>query len=215
MTTNEDSGSIELLKHVTITSKGIEFPESTDFETWQQVCRMLKSVKDSYHLALSDSIKFGTRKFGAERVQQTMVQLELPFSEFRMAGNIARIPTGLRKNAENLTSEHFYVVGKAFPDDTEMQEKWLKTASEEKLKPTELRRSVDAGYVVHDDRDRTGRGSGGIVTLQKIAFSFSIWLSQVGGEEKVMEWSREQKIAFLKETTDLSKLRDKILESLR
>jgi hypothetical protein len=199
---------------VTLTSKGVIFPEGCSEDAWRETLSLLKSVRDGYHMALADTIAYGRERFGDEKVAEAMVQLEFSQADFNMASNISRIPIGLRKNDDGLTAEHFHVVGHIFGDNEPAQKKWLATAAKEHLSPRELRRSIDTGSVVRSDPQRTGRSSGGIVTIQGIMFTFDQWRRQVGGQESMLHWEEKERRQWLEETRPFAELRKAVEESL-
>lgn len=199
---------------VTISARGISFQEGLTIEEWRTTLAMLKAVKDGYYIALADTIAYGRRNYGETVVAETIVQLEFPQADFNQAADIARIPIGLRESTDGLTSEHYHVVGSVFADDEKKQEKWLTIASSEHLTARELRRSVEVGEIVRDDPKRTGRESGGIVTIQSIMFSFSQWTKQVGGETGVLRWTEADRREWLKKTEEFAQIREAVQKSL-
>jgi len=199
---------------VTITKDGIVFAPGLPESTWRETLSMLKAVHDGYHAALADTISYGRSNYGEETVAEAMTQLEFPQADFNRACDVAKVPIGLRKNQQGLNSEHYQVVGHVFGDDEIKQKTWLKAASEEKLSPGELKRSIDAGKVVKDAAKTTGRGSGGLVTIQGIMFGFSKWKEQVTEEQILNGWGEVEKREFLRETRDFANLRRAVVESL-
>jgi len=202
------------LPGVHVTEHGIVFPEDLSREDWTTVLTTLKAIHDGYHAALADTIAYGTANFGEEVVQATCEQLEFPQADFNQARDISKIPVGLRKNAEGLTAEHFHVVGHTFGDDDIKQKKWIETASNLNLTPRELRRSIEKGEVIRDDAKKTGRNSGGILTIQAITMTFSKWKEQVGGDAVLESWSDEEKRAFIQQTHEFATFRLQIVKSL-
>lgn len=199
---------------ITLTSKGVVFPDDCPEDVWREALALLKSVRDGYHMALADTIAYGRDRFGDEKVAEVMEQLEFSQADFNMAANISRIPIGLRKNEDGLTAEHYHVVGHVFGDNEPAQKKWLAAAAKERLSPRELRRSIDAGQVVRSDATRTGRSSGGLVTIQGIMFTFDQWRRQVGGEESMLHWEEKDRRQWLEETRPFAELRKAVIESL-
>src|SRR5476649_2708904 len=67
---------------------------------------------------------------------------KVPLNDAKRADAIARVPWVARDAA--LTSDHYYVAGKARLNDEE-RTKWLKIAHEEDLSAVELKRSIARG----------------------------------------------------------------------
>lgn len=170
-------------RKILVSEDGLIFPDDLTFDEWSEILAGLKQVKEQYHCALADTVRFGVASFGEEKVTAKMVQLEFSNSDFQAARDISRIPVGLRQNAEGLTSEHFHVVGKEFSDDEVQQKKWLKVASDHALTPRDLRRSIEIGAVSKGDAKKSGRSSGGVITIQNIVYQFGRWASAVEGAE--------------------------------
>lgn len=199
---------------IKISNSGITFPQGTTIEEWTETLSMLKTIRRCYHLALADTIIFGKAAFGEEVVAECMVQMEFPQADFNHATDISRIPIGLRRDSSGLTSEHYHVIGRTFSDDEVSQKKWIESAAANSLSPTELRRSIEAGTVLKDDPNRSGKSSGGLVTIQSIMFTFQKWTSQVGGVDRALKWPEAEKIDFLRQTKEVADLREKIENSL-
>ncbi len=202
------------INRASITERGITFPPDLSIAEWRETLAMLKAVKNGYHLALADTIAYGRGAYGDTVVAEAMVQLEFPMVDFNHASDITRIPMGLRQNNDGLTSEHFHVVGSNFADDEIKQKHWLETASKEGLSPRELRRSIEVGSVRRDDSNRTGRDSGGIVTIHSIMVSFNRWTDQIGGSSGALSWTNTEKIEWLRLTKDFADLRTAVEDSL-
>jgi hypothetical protein len=206
---------IATINRATITERGINFPPDMTVEEWRETLAMLKAVKNGYHMALADTVSYGRENFGNEVVAEAMVQLEFSQADFNHASDITRIPVGLRANNEGLTSEHFHVVGATFGDDEVRQKQWLELATKEDLSPRELRRSIEIGAVTKDDAKRTGRESGGFVTIQSIMATFTRWEKQVGGPAALIKTCTEtERREWLKMTKPFADLRAAVEDSL-
>lgn len=175
----------------------------------------LKQLHGLYHAALADVLTHARTHHGEAFVNETLEQLEFGFEEVLKAQAIMAVPRLLREQSR-LSSEHMYVLGRQFPDDTNEQEKWAALAVKHELTPLALKRSIQNGLVLTDEKIQTasGRSSGIPVINGLIMVDFRRWLNHVGGRNAVLAWHEREKRALLDEFALLLDLAEAVRESL-
>lgn len=188
-----------LLLGIDITRHGLTIRKDLTFEQWCSILERLRLAKECYHTALSDLIRYGRQRYSKERVDETLEQLMFPFDDVNHAEHIGCVPRLLREQF-SLTSEHYYILGLLFKEDTTSQEMWGQRAVEHQLSPNALRRSIEAGQIITDAdlKVRTG-GDSGIPVLQAVSLPFTRWQRALGGLERARQLSQAQKVAILDE----------------
>ena len=196
-----DAGSP--LLSLDITQHGLRITRELSQSEWRLTVMRLRQAKEAYHTCLGDLLDYGRQHFGTKYVDEQIQQLEFPFEDITHAESIARVPRLLRE-ASQLTSEHYYILGLKFPQDNTSQELWANRAAEHKLSPLALRRSIERGEIITDTAltQLTGHGSG-IPVLQGMALPFVRWIAQVGGLETVKTWDTAKRAAVLQEITPI------------
>lgn len=192
-----------LLIGADITRHGLSITHDLSIEQWRSMIERLRLVKECYHTALSDAIRYGRQRFGDPVVNETIEQLQFPFADITHADSIGAVPRLLRETY-SLTSEHYYILGLLFKDDTTSQEMWAQRTVEHRLSPLALRRSIESGQIITDDelKQRTGNGSG-IPVLQAVSLPFTRWKRSLGGVDGARQLPREQRIAILEELSPI------------
>jgi hypothetical protein len=192
-----------LLIGVDITRHGLSITQDLSLEQWRSILERLRLVKECYHTALSDVIRYGRQRFGEEVADKTIEQLEFPFQDITHAESIGAVPRLLREKT-HLTSEHYYILGLLFPSDITSQEMWAARAVEHALSPLALRRSIESDAIITDAelKQKTGNSSG-IPVLQAISLPFTRWTRSVGGITGVTQLRREDQLAILTELTPI------------
>jgi hypothetical protein len=192
-----------LLIGTEITRHGLSITHDLSMEQWRSMIERLRLVKECYHTALSDAIRYGRTRFGNDIVDQTIEQLQFPFADITHAESIGEVPRLLRETY-SLTAEHYYILGLLFPGDTTSQEMWAQRTVEHHLSPIALRRSIETGQILTDEalKQRTGNGSG-IHVLQAVSLPFTRWTRSIGGLDGVKKLKRTDQIAILDELTPI------------
>jgi hypothetical protein len=208
--------TIQMIPGINLTRGGIEISTDLTFDEWRSLLVGLRRIKTTYHAALADVIGFGKNKFGEASVDSALEQEEFEFADVSRAKQISAVPFCLRDEFCELTSEHYYVASKKFPNDTVQQRHWLKTATEQGLSSVELKASMDAGKVIKSNisEKQSGRQSGGLMTIENISINFQRWEKQVGGEDEILKWDEQRKLEFMKKTAEIDRIRKKIMESM-
>jgi hypothetical protein len=201
-----------LLIGTEITRHGLSITRDLTIEQWRSMLERLRLVKECYHTALSDAIRYGRTRFGRDAADQAIEQLQFPFADINHAESIGEVPRLLRETY-SLTSEHYYILGLLFSGDTTSQEMWAKRTVEHRLSPIALRRSIEADQIITDDdlRQRTGNSSG-IPVLQAVALPFTRWSRSIGGLDGVAKLKRDDQIAILQELTPIVEFALKLRE---
>lgn len=146
----EQSISEGLPSGITLTERGLIFPSTPlSYEQWSDLGRRLGRFHIASTLAIGDWINYGESSFG----QKYKKALKTTGLEYQALADIAytarRIAVSRRR--ENLSISHHREVAKLDPED---QEKWLKTAEEEKLTRRVLRASIKIGRVFDPEKDK-------------------------------------------------------------
>jgi len=152
---------------IEISDTGAKIIGSLSLDQFKDTLRNLKRVKQVYHLALADVVKYGRSEFGAEAVNETLSQLEFDLSDSYRALSIARLSDGTRA-VSDVSPEHQYVIGRAFPNEPEKQEQWARVAVDERLSASDLKMSISNGTVTRA-RDRVS----GFISFEAVVSLFS------------------------------------------
>jgi hypothetical protein len=167
-TEHENTVSIGHGNHrIEITEHGCTILGDPSVEQWRSHLISLKKVKEIYHQALADLVKFGTERFGAAEVENTLTQLEFSLADGHHALAISSLPNTIRIQP-NLSTEHQYVLGKDLAGDSAQQEHWGKVAEEANLSPQDLRLSISHGRIIRA-RERVN----GIVSFESVVALFN------------------------------------------
>ena len=195
---------------------GLKLYDDLSYEEWVGELKKLQEVKKYWNAYLGDAVRFGRRKYGDKLVDSTLTQLEFNFSEVRKSEVTASIPIDRRTEFSALNTEHFYVVGKKVEGEKE-QEAWLKTAVKAKLTGKELELSIEKGdrkepVKLNTDQDTSGRGSGGIRTIEAAMHEVTLWMEMIGDDWQ--DWKVNHRKEFLDLTKDFANLRNEVAMSL-
>jgi hypothetical protein len=209
-----------LLFNLDITPIGVQITGPMTREQYVQNLQRFKLVQETYHAALADFRTYGRRQFGTEFVDEAFTQLEFALHDVQKADAIAQVPFLLR-DTYRLTTEHYYVLGKIFPGDSDEQQRWAELAKKHSLTALALKRSIEAdpsGNTIMTDttiREQSGHGSGGIPVIEGIiTVDFQRWKNHVGGEEKILRFPRPAKEKLLEELRPAAELYEKVMASL-
>lgn len=202
------------LLQMDITRYGLRIQEDLTEETWTALMMKLKLIKDTFRTTIADLLSYGRNRFGEDFVNDTVEQLEFSFEDITQANAIGKVPLALRQGYQ-LTSEHSYVLGLAFPDDPTSQDLWASRAREHHLSALALKRSIERGEIITDEalKGETGSGSG-IPVINGLGLQFSRWQNHIGGEEKVLTMSEPARRQILREISPIAALCRRIELSL-
>lgn len=184
---------------------GLVIKEGTDLDEWKLSLASWKRIKEMFHFGLADLLRYGKAKFGEPAVMDALGQFEFEFTDGSKAFAIGQIPLDLR--VAELSSEHYYVLGKA---DLTAKERgrWAALAHQHQLTAYELKLSIENGKLTRqDDVDEVSGKGAGINTIQGISFWFGRWQNQVGGKKTVLGWPEKKKqewLGYVKPIVDLA-----------
>jgi hypothetical protein len=168
-----------------ITDTGIEIQPDLTYEQWAKGLQCFKFMQKRVKTAFSEYLDFGRLKYGKEKVDTALLQLEFEMPTINEAKYINNVPANIRQ--EGLTAEHLIVLGRSDINDKE-KAKWAKTASREKLTPTQLKASIKEGEVV--DVSVARAHTHGVITLHAVTQEFTIWFNRMGGTESITKLDR-------------------------
>jgi len=181
---------------------GIVWPDTDlPLTDWQGLIHNLAQVKRQYHRYLADAIAYGRQLYGEATVQETLTQSEFVLDDLRRADVLMHLPDKIARTAA-LTPEQGYILSRELKDSPEdVYHQWAATAIEEGMSPTLLARCIQLGRVLTqaDLDSQTGRGSGGIITIQHIVSQYQKWLNQVGGLPGVQKMSAADRNRLLQQ----------------
>ena len=118
-----------------MTETGLHLPESTDFETWEQVGRLLTRAAKASLWWLGDWIRFGERKYGetyAQAVEMSGLEVGTLTNAVWVAEKIE-----ISRRRENLSWSHHYEV--ASIEDPDVADAWLDAAGHNGWSRNDLR----------------------------------------------------------------------------
>lgn len=203
-----DGRKIQVMPH------GIQFLGKMTEEQWLETLGSWKRIKDIYHFGLADIVNYGQEKFGKEKVDAALEQLNFELSDIVHAEAIGQTTFAFR--LEGLSSEHYYVLGKELAGAQKEQAKWATLAQKHGLSAFELKKSIESGKVIkRPEIDQSSGRNSGITNIEGITLQFERWERQVGGEEKILhDWDRELKERWLEKVRPIIELANKVQESL-
>lgn len=197
---------------IKVTDRGITFLGPMTWDRYFQLLTVWHRIGQTWYLGLADILRQGRLEFGDLKVAEAVTQLEFELADATRGYTIGGLAPEVR--SLGLTSEHFFVLGKMLDSEKE-QEKWAQDAIKEKLTGAELKKSIEAGHIVHQTEvnNTSGRGSG-IPNVQGLTLWFGRWIKQVGGIAVVMRWTPDLKRAWLEEVREIVDLAHKLEDSL-
>ena len=164
------------------------FARTPTQEEWEQIGRYVHAARGSSLRWMADWRREGRRYFGDAVVENAEKQLEFEFRDLKAAEAIEKLD-GYHPYAP--TDAHAFVAGKLCGSVASAEE-WLIKASEQKLTPLELQKSIKAGEIVRESTETkktgTGTGSSGVLTLEAIHMDFIRWHSRVKNDGFPAEW---------------------------
>jgi hypothetical protein len=167
-----------------ITQAGLHIHGEMTLDQWTELLASLQNVRHAYHCALGDAINYGRARFSNEEIAIALEQLEFDLNEVTKAECIGQLTLDFRER-NPLSSEHYFVLSK---HDAGIAKKWAAIAVERNLNALELKRSIEAGKVLHssDIQRFSGQGSG-INTIQGVVFRLQSWETSMGGRDKILK----------------------------
>lgn len=202
---------------VSFTAGGMVIGQTLTAEHWTELLARMKQVHSAYHNNLADLLRYGRREFGDEFVDKQLEQLEFDMPDVARADAIGQLALELRSEFK-LTSEHHYILGRAFPDDAKKQAEWAAKADKHALSALALKRSLEApdGPRIITDEDLstlTGRHSGQPV-IQGVALEVRRWVNGLGGEDKLLHGPEAVRKAFIDEVKPIVELYEHVMETI-
>lgn len=178
----------DLQRAFRITEGKLIIPDSLSWPEYANGMSLFKSLTDNLKLYRSQYVAFGHLKFGKDRVNNCMAQLEFEMDDVRKDIEIASIPASVRR--DSLKAEHYTVLARA-GIKTKEQAKWAGIAATQNLTPGQLKASIAAGEVVTQDQARSQNS--GILTLSGISMELETWLRRAGGLEELRKKPADQR----------------------
>lgn len=188
------SGETSGLFKLNTTTGGVDFSADVSYDQWCEVLRLAKTIKRKAAIMVADCIAYGVPKWGAEKVDSALEQLEFEATMVKAAIAINTVPRTLR--FENLDGDHYVELSKA-KLDKKTATRWARIASEQRLTPSQLRLSISEGEVV--DRAVAKQQSTGIYTIHGIRQEFDVWARRVGGLEGVKKMDTDHQVEIMEE----------------
>jgi len=163
---------------LSITPKGVVLRGELNEDEWINALLGVERLNEKMQLARADIVNIGRNLHGDAFVDGVLEQLEFPLHDAHRAAAIAKIPWDAR--TDKLGAEHYEAVGAAELKPEERRA-WLETATEQDLTGLELKRSIEAGKVIHAASTETSKGSGsGIVTISFVLLHWHRWHREAG-----------------------------------
>lgn len=202
--------SLTAVARVQLTDTGCVFDPEITREEWREGLRTIKEIRGRADLIIADYVKFGELQWGRDAVLEAMQQLEFQMPEVRRLMDINSVPAEIRK--PNLTPDHYVILGRA-DIPLKQKAKWAGVASEQRLTPTQLKASIEAGEVV--DVQAARQMSHGVISVHGIHQEFTIWLKRVGGIEGLLALDQENRMEVWRQLDRIVEVGLKLRESLQ
>jgi len=211
---NDISTSIILSsgQNIRCSPHGLQIDGEISYEQWTNLLKTIHSVKSAFHCVLADHINYGREKFGVAQVAIALEQAEFDLADVTRADSIGQLTLNFREK-HKLNSEHYFVLSKI--DNDRERERWASIAEREKLSSLELKRSIEAGKILHTSQISANSGQGsGINTIQGAIFKMQQWEREMGGPEKISKLPAPERKALLDLLTPMISLAATIEQSL-
>jgi hypothetical protein len=176
----------------------IQIAEDTTHEQFLEILRTVKHHKRWSDIVMAGVLRFGVAHFGADQLNLDLEQLEFEAVFVKTAVAINSVPEELR--LPNLKGEHYVELVRANIPKEEVF-KWGRIANDQLLTPIQLRLSIKEGEVV--DPAAVKSLQHGVITIQGIHQTFSVWLRRVGGLQGVAKMDLENKEEILAEINEI------------
>lgn len=203
----EQNGAIELsvvkgqtsgLFTLDMVTGNITIAEDTTHEQYLEILRTVKHLRRWSDNTMAGCIRFGVTHYGADQVNTDLEQLEFESVFVKTAVAINSVPEEL--HLPNLKGEHYVELVRAGIPKEEIF-KWGRIANDQHLTPVQLRLSIKEGEVV--DPSAVKALQHGVITIQGIHQTFSVWLRRVGGLQGVAKMDLENKEEILGEINEI------------
>lgn len=199
-------------QNIRCTPHGLRIEGQMTYEQWVDLLKTIHSVKSAFHCVLADHINYGREQFGVAQVAIALEQAEFDLADVTKADSIGQLTLDFREK-HKLNSEHYFVLSKI--DNKREQERWAAIAERENLSPLELKRSIEAGKILHTSQIAASSGQGsGINTIQGVIFKMQQWEREMGGTEKIAKLPAPERKALLDLLTPMISLAAAIEQSL-
>lgn len=162
-----------------IEGKNLIIPEDLSWPEYVTGMSLFKKLIGDSKLYHAQYVRFGQIKFGLDKVNECMSQLEFVLDDAKKAVDIASVPDDVRH--ESLGAEHYTVLARSGLKAKQMA-KWAKTADEQKLTPGQLKASIKHGEVITEAQAR--QENNGVLSLTGIGMSIEVWLRRIGNSDK-------------------------------
>ncbi len=198
------SGAFTLMRDGTI-----RIADDTSYEQWCELLRQVKWWRQYLEVGFSTVIEWGKLKFGEDKVNHELEQMEFEAILVKTACTIGSIPEELR--FPNLNGQHYVELARAdlSPKD---QIRWAKIASEQLLTPTQLRYSIPQGEVV--DQSVAKAQAHGVITPHGIRQMFDIYMNRIGGRKGLLGMEEDIKEEVLGELGEIRDVTNMLEEDL-
>ncbi len=192
-----------------LTDTHLILADDTTYEQWFEGLKAIKWYKDKLAIGFADYLAWGRNKFGPEKVDVAIEQLEFELSYVKAADLINMMPEEMRYS--NLTGDHYVELAKSdLPAKKKLQ--WARVASEQDLSPSQLKLSMIEGEVV--DRAVARQLNSGIITVQGIRGEFDMWVRRVGGLEGILAMEHASRLEILGELQPIVELAQGLRETV-
>lgn len=162
--------------------------DDMDWAEYVNGMSFFKRLTDDLKLYRSQYVAFGHLKFGKDKVNNCMAQLEFELEDVRKDIEVASIPDEVRQ--DGLKAEHYTTLARSGLKKPQMA-KWAKIAAEKNLTPGQLKASIATGEVVTESQARAQNS--GILSLHGIAMELEIWLRRAGGLDELRKKPADQR----------------------
>jgi hypothetical protein len=199
-------------QNIRVTPHGLKIAGDMTFQQWNDQLKSIQLVKSAFHCVLADHINYGRKQFGDAQVAVALEQAEFDLADVVKADSIGQLTFDFREK-HKLNSEHYFVLSKI--ESGRERERWAAIAKREDLSALELKRSIEAGKILHANQIASSSGQGsGINTIQGVMFRMQQWEREMGGAEKIKSLPSEERKALLNLLTPIIELASTIEQSL-
>ena len=199
-------------QNVQFTAHGLKIDGDMTLPQWTDFLRAIHSIKSAYHCVLADHLNYGRLHFGISEVAIALEQAEFDLADVIKADSIGQLTLDYRQQHE-LNSEHYFILSKL--PDPKARDQWAASARRENLSPLELKRSIEAGKILHTEQIQNNSGQGsGFNTIQGALFKMQQWQRDMGGAEKICALPHAERRNLLELLVPMISLASEIEKSL-
>lgn len=163
-------------------------PEELEWNEYVNGMSFFKRMTDDLKLYRSQYVAYGHLRYGKDRVNNCLAQLEFELDDVRKDIEVASIPDSIRH--DGLKAEHYIALARGGLNKREMA-RWAKTASEQNLTPGQLKASIATGEVVTESQARLQNS--GVLSLHGLGMELGVWLRKAGGLEELKKKPADQR----------------------